>query len=535
MVHHQQRQRGGDCVLNQPVIVKHTEKGQAAVFMILASGIFLFGVMGLALDISRWYTEKQAVTAGADAAAEAAMMSVFDGTNSGGTSPFFPPAAITCTGGAGDPAPCQYATFNGLNQNGDSVNISFPASAAGVSLSPYDPYPVTQVNVQRPVPLTLMNYFLLANGFSTSNGPLTVNVQATAAIVMTESPVPLIVTHPTLTQAFTASGPLTLCGGPQRGIQVNSSDPAAVNLTAVVNLSNAGPTDPAANCSGTGADFGVWGQPTAAPAQLTLGTGNYIEPASPIWDPLASVAAPALPAAHAPPVTDTPGGPFGCPATAPANCTVYYPGLYNGAGDSIPAATDTNTVMAFTPGIYYMQGANFGSGTEAMLMAVGQTDTATGTGWTGNMLVYMTGTGVPAATGAINITSNVIAGLTPAVNLVGAPITTTNNDINSAYDGMLFFADPTSAAQTHTISDLGGGILLSGTIYITNTLPLMLANPAQYQTLQLQGNGTTSVVDGEIITSALSVSGNGFTVARTPGSTGTSTAEVLVRQIALVN
>ncbi len=503
--------------MRHPVFASKKESGQALLVVIAALGIFILAALGFALDISRWYTEKQVLHSQADAAAQAAMMSVFDGTEL--TDGFLPPFPVTCGGSS---TPCQYATQNGF-QTGDTVTVNFPlfGGAPGVPLSPTDLINVTRVTAKRPVPLTFMQYVMGNPRVS----PLSVTVQATAAIVQINSTVPLIVTHPTLSGALNVSGPLTVCGGPERGIEVNSSDAAAANVTATINLAQGGPTDTNATCSGNGASLAVWGGPTGAPGPVSLGSGQYVQPASPIRDPLASVAAPALPAAHLPSVTDTPGGANGCPATAPANCTVYYPGLYTGAADSIPAATDTNTIMAFTPGIYYMQGANFGSGTEGMVMAVGQTDPTTG--WTGNMLVYMTGTGAPATTGAVNITSNVIAGLTPAVNLVGSPFA-------SPYEGMLFFVDRTAAAQTHTISDAGGGLSLSGAIYMTNYLGVMLIAPAQYQTLQLTGNGAGSSISGLIVASALSVSGTGFTVSRTPGTTGTSTALIPVRQVALV-
>src|SRR5690242_5086770 len=97
-------------------------------------------------------------------------------------------------------------------------------------------------------------------------------------------------------------------------------------------------------------------------------------------------------------------------------------------------------------------------------MSTGLTDPKTSTGWTGNMLVYMTGptTSGIASTGYVNITSNGTA------NLVGSPSA-------SAYRGILVFQDRSSAGHNtanhtnpHALSG-GGSISLTGTLYFNNT------------------------------------------------------------------
>jgi hypothetical protein len=132
------------------------------------------------------------------------------------------------------------------------------------------------------------------------------------------------------------------------------------------------------------------------------------------------------------------------------------------------------------------------------------------------MLFYLTGPGSPAATGAISINSNAggcIGGVCSA--LQGSPN-------SSSYKGILFFVDRTAAAATHSI-DGGATITMTGTIY-TNS------DPAHYQTLHYQGNGSgTTVLVGEIITNVLELQG-------TPGIVMNLNSSVVyyVDQLALV-
>ena len=51
---------------------------------------------------------------------------------------------------------------------------------------------------------------------------------------------------------------------------------------------------------------------------------------------------------------------------------------------------------------------------------------------------------------------------------------------------------------------------LQGTIYLTNSLPVMQGNPAQYQSLSLGGgSGSGTLIEGEIIVGTLSMGGRG--------------------------
>jgi len=394
-----------------------------------------------------------------------------------------------------------------------------------------------------------------------------VSATATAAIVNIDSPIPIIITHPTLPGSFNLGGSgstfkIQVCGGPGQSIQVNSSSSTAVtwNGNPVVDLSKAGPADDG-NCStGTGASFGVSGGPSGANTILGcvsattvtgctyLGsTGFFIDPSPLIADPLAGVSAPPDPTiANAldlnPPNGSLAPGSHGCPATASSNCVLYFPGKYTSV-DAIDVKTQT---AVFAPGIYYM----YGTGADFTLdsngdpfMATGYTDSSTsgvpttgnccgtGTNWTQNMLIYMTGptSSGQTATGTFSVNAN--AGkqynaypTAPYSFMIGSPT-------GSSYKGIFLFVDRNSSAHTHSING-GASLAITGTIYMTsnfNTGPT--GSPANvYQTLSLQGSsGGNTRLMGEIITSTIDLQG-------TPGIVMNlnSTVAYRVSKVALV-
>jgi hypothetical protein len=359
-----------------------------------------------------------------------------------------------------------------------------------------------------------------------------VKATATAAIVYISAPVPILVTHPTLISSFSMNGTptVTICGGPSRSIQVNSNNGTANDVSgsggsAVIDLSHAGPADTNGTCTtGTGADFGSRGGPTSTFAPLSghLGTtGHYVQPDDLMQDPLANVAPPPIPtnSGNMGNFITVSSGQHGCPVSS---CRLYFPGLYS-SGLNIGGGSIT---ALFVPGIYYMQStAGFGCTANCtMAMSTGDTDTYTGTGWTGNMLVYNTG---PAAT-PTNVGRFDISG-TGSVTLVGSPP-------GSSYKGILFFQDRSSVAHVDTNPQahrLGGGgdLTLTGTIYLTNTIATMTTTSGQYQALKLQGGpGSGTHIQGEIIVGVLDLGGNGGITMNL-----NSTSAILVSQIALVN
>jgi hypothetical protein len=155
----------------------------------------------------------------------------------------------------------------------------------------------------------------------------------------------------------------------------------------------------------------------------------------------------------------------------------------------------TNFTADSNGNMYYATGLLDSNKTNAPSTA---TCCGTGTGWgastntpaNSGILVYMTGSGSPASIGAITVKSNSI------VNLVGSP----NGSVDK---GILFFADRNAAAQTHSL-DGGGGLTLTGTIYTNSSNNTSTV----YQTVHFQGNaGSSTVLSGEIITSALDLQG----------------------------
>jgi hypothetical protein len=515
------------------------ERGSAVVLLVASLGFFLLGAMGLAIDGAQLYAQRQMAQSAADAAAQAGIVSIFDGGTSGiSTSVYYCTAASTTS-------PCTYASKNGYTAG----NCTSPSSAApgadciyvnsnpGVPVSPgvldsqTSPNEL-QVTITRAVPMTLMKIA----GINSLN----VTARATAAIVDVTSPVPIIVTHPWMSGSFSGSGSITICGGPQRSIQVNSSSAGSLSASGLaVDLSKAGPADPGNCTTGTGADFGDFGG-GSPPSSLSLGTtGHYIQPADPILDPLASVPTPC----SIPPYCSTaPGSKLlvyqedGCPAMG--GCTLFYPGIYISTGIGTAGACPTPPSSAspasctalFSPGIYYLTGPiggvgvgfNVGAGGVAMMATGVPADPTTGTG----MLVYLTGppsttvsgcSGPAAQTGTINVAAGGV------VNLTGSPS-------SSLYKGILFFVDRSAAGNglntgVHSIAATvtGGGIYATDSV---SQMGLSSSTPCgQYQTLQLQGSGIQ--IAGKVIASALQVNGS-MTINLDPNP-------VTVRQIALVN
>jgi hypothetical protein len=477
----------------------------------------------------------------ADAAAQAGILSIFDGTNAlTGNAANFPTTNFSCSSYLNS-TPCKYASYNGFTSPGDTINVSFPTSASGVSLSTVDPTNLITVNVSRNVPTTFMR--LLGPTFTP------ISATATAAIVSVKAPVPILVTHPTLDQAFLigGNGSVKICGGPSRSIQVNSGagaipgDPGHAFApqgngggSTTIDLTHAGTADDGHCNTGTGADMGVWGVGnTSSIANVSTGSGAYLAKASPIDDPLAGVIPPTNPGVPGSLSTLTAGSGI-CPSTAgSAGCTVIGPGEWpNGI-------YYTSTTVLVKPGIYYIDGSQTHGSTQYafnctatcnMQMVTGTADPTTGWDGTrlgGGALFYMTGTTTTSTQGGHTTTTStygvVNVGSSSAISLIGSPQT-------SSYDGILFFEDHNAPALSHSLGG-SGAMTLVGTIYLTNNLSTMLSTPTQYQSLTLTGSsGGNTLIEGEIIVSQLTLQGTpNITMDLDPNST------LVVRKIALVN
>lgn len=457
--------------------------------------------------------------AAADAAAEAGIMSLYDSTNVSTAPHYFDPSTGVHTCGASAAGtPCYYAqTLNGFNSASTSDTVTYEPNPSGVSIASLSAVPVNllRVTVSRNVPTTLMRLL----------GPTvtTVTASGTAAILDVPSAVPIIVTHPTNpgSLSFNGNPTITITGGPSKSVEVNSSDPGAVQTiscsNATVDLSLAGPNH-------NGADFGVWapGGSTSPCFIFKPGTkpGQYVH-ASPIPDPLASVPVPSptgLTSRAGP--TTVAVGTNGCPSAI--GCPLYQPGLYS-SGISVKAS-NTNGVSLFAPGLYYISSGGFNMlSNSAAQMATGMSaDPNFPEIGTAGMVVFNTGTN---KADIFNFDAN--AGAASPITLVGAPD-------SSQWKGVLFYEDPTASGGTHlgtgpspghTIQG-GGTINLTGTIYMSTRSGV---DSTHFQNLSLQGkSGSTTNLIGEIIVNTLSLGG-------TPRINMTLDSQLLiVRQVALV-
>jgi len=550
-------------------IVRQSEKGQAVLLVLLAMSIFLFGALGMAVDGSQLFAQRQMAQMAADAAAQAGIVTIFNGSTAIGTSSYY------CTS-SNVTSPCTYAQKNNFTPGATACSSGADATPGndcvkvdpnpGVSVTGLDPGTPNelQVTVTRSVPMTVLKMVGLNS--------IDVSARATAAILDIMAPVPILVTQPWQSGSFDVnSGNVTvvITGGSQRSIQVNSSNSGSIYspFHPQVNLSGAGP-------NGTGGDLGDFGGPSGGvavlnPAPSSSNTIHFIQPADPISDPLAGVSAPSLPGnAHAP--VSLANGAYGCPAAPPKPCMLYFPGVYSNT--NIGSISVQNQTAVFAPGIYYMtgsgssQGAGFSNGANGnILMATGLTDSGTtvsytldaatqidaggvasccGTdqGWdgtqaNGGVMFYFTGptvTSVGNGAHACSPTSpaanigQLSLGANGTVSLIGSPTSGT-------YKGILFFIDHTALSQTLSLGGGTSSITLYGTIYATDSISQMgtssSAACSQNQQVYLTGaSGSQTTITGEIITSALQLDGGG-TITMTLSPLALTT----VRQIALIN
>jgi hypothetical protein len=526
------------------------QSGQAIVMVVVFVGLVLMGSLGLAIDSGQLYGHRQMAQVAADAAAEAGIISIFGHTNSTTYNNVLNGTAFTCTNGSDTRSPCAYARLNGFGLSGstDTVSVDFPDPSSpvltGVSgLTTHFTPNAVHVLITRNVGTTFLRLF----GASATSS---IKAAGTAAILNVVNPVPIIVLHPTLFHAFETggSGGITVCGGPQQSIQVNSrhsTEATSVSGNNKIDLSHAGPLDDGFCNTGTGSDFGTFGGPSAQPGGIQLGNSksHYYQPSLPINDPFADVAAPSKPlidrdcstttcGVGTPPVSvpigltatgDCPSSTALAPLTGPTGgdtsvttCTIYLPGNY-------PKGIQVQGTLAiFNPGVYFIDGVpasgkpGFASGSHGHLMMC---KTACVPDTSGNfnengMLVYLDSDG-----------GNLDAGSNGSLHLTGS-------DEAGAYKGLLFFGSRGAAGQTGAngtnAHSLGGGseMGLSGSIYLTNSglsgcylgtetvpnfkVPGTELGCDRYQTLSLSGNsGSSTTLKGQIVVSVLQLKGGG--------------------------
>jgi Flp pilus assembly protein TadG len=519
--------------------LKREEEGQAIILVGLAMSFFLIAAVGLGIDGSNLYSQRTMAQTTADAVAQAAIMSIFDGTDTAAKAGFVAAdkGTFTCDSTNTAATPCKYASLNGFsNASGDTIKLSFynandlPASLSTIPVSDAttDPVSVVQVTISRPVSTFLVR---LAGPASS-----TATAIATAAIVKIVSPTPLVVTDPNNASSLTGNGnpTITICGGPTQSVQVNSSDSSGYDGRATVDLSHAGPNDTAGDCTaGTGADFGVFGGESASTAGCPSGscpvntgtTGKYIT-SSPVQDPFAGVSPPPDPNSSAtlnPTTKPVPAGTDGC--VQAGGCTLYSPGHY--ASD--PNVKSVNAL--FAPGVYYMtKGLSItlttgGGANDSGMCAAPTPDCPTDANTGNGVLFYDTGTldaSGFAQTSGFNITTgnNIsFVGPTPTQVVNGETVP------GPPYYNIAFWENrnavahygngQTSNGGAHSLGQGTGCFQVTGTIYMTNTQAIMTnksdANyPQHVQYVNYGGNPcSTTTTQGDIIVSDLKLNGNG--------------------------
>jgi Flp pilus assembly protein TadG len=209
------------------------ERKKETLGVVVAMSIFLIAALGLAVDGGQVCAQRQMAQAAADAAAEAGIMSIFNGTNSTAANPFgtgsAPIASYVCTT-SNLRTPCVYALYNGFGATAsDTVTLSYPATVSGVTLAP-GTVPAFTVTVQRTLQTGLIRF--LPGVPATSS----ITAKATAGLVGTVSPNCIYVLDPSASSAFQANNGATVtvtgCG-----VSVNSTSASALSVTGGATLS----------------------------------------------------------------------------------------------------------------------------------------------------------------------------------------------------------------------------------------------------------------------------------------------------------
>ncbi len=536
---------------------RKNEKGQATLILVLALGLVLVGGMGLAIDGANLYHQQQMAQVAADAAATAAAMNIFRGNyvHSPPEVTDFPVnTSFTCTTTA-TRLPCQFARENGFGSiAADKVIVDYPTCTVSGG-SPYGscgygdtlasdlPAGVpsqVRVTVKRDVNNSIIR--MLGMGAIT-----TIGTTATAAVVEVLSPTPIIITDYKNPDSLYLNGTnsITVCGGPSQSVQVNSTDLAAYHEpsggTGYIYLQYGGDADDGDCVNGTGSNFGITGGPTGSGGgtvnRVNLGTTGQYTYHSPIPDPYAGVPMPGQTGAPVIPpiptgtnpitVTSSSSPNYGC--TAPnaqgTTCKVYKAGKYGTcAGCTKFDFTGVNNII-FMPGLYYVQGGgatfkNDNGGTLPLLDPTSPNsnpknpytgtictgciaDADTGTG----MVIFDTGDGNHNGGGFDINTGAFIAFQGPTKTQVIAG----NTVPAGPYYGLTMWEDNQSTNFIpHQLGQGNGCFQVQGTVYITPTLDIMMAHPAQTKYQEVQYSGTPcsdTVLKGDIVVSDLTLNG----------------------------
>lgn len=311
-----------------------SQRGQTFLVIVVFICLFLLAMLGVATDYTQIWAHRQMAQVAADAACQAGAADLFVNSvdsgapGTGGLTSFawIPSTANTgsfdCSTNTTSP-PCTYASLNGYS--GSSVSVSFPSSISGVTALPTNlstPVPYIQVVVTDAVPMQFTQLV-------TSRSSVNITATAGCGVAPVNEPIPLVILHQTAASSLSVTGTakVTILGGPQRAVQIDSNSTTAVTVSTTadtINLSQAGP-------SNNGADFAVFGGPSTKPAGIDTGSGKYLFPSIPIGDPFAGTSSPSQPATKGT-ATPVPFGINGCPD--PNGCVEFTAGDYTNCGTS---------------------------------------------------------------------------------------------------------------------------------------------------------------------------------------------------------
>jgi hypothetical protein len=359
------------------------EEGQAAISLVVILGLFALGVLGFGVDLSNVWFHRQAARAAADSACQAGAIDMLAGASSTGPgSGFTTGTASNCVSTPGSTM-CSYAAANGYSGAGlsstaasNAVSWTFPNTVSGVTANAGNSYMAVTVSEN------VRTYFM---SLLSPSKYQTLNVVCTCGVVQVKAAAPMVVLHPTMSGSFyyTGGGELDIIGGPQRGLQVNSSSSTAISWasSAIINLSLGGPNN-------TGSDAAIVGGPSTIPNNGGTGTGNtgfnggttgsWKSSVLPVSDPYGTVPVPTS-VKLVTPTGGTSGtwvgyGTDNCPDhNAPAyagngvatNCIEFSPGYYP-SGLVLP---NNYSTVIFKPGIYYLNGSLVAGGSNTLRMA----------------------------------------------------------------------------------------------------------------------------------------------------------------------
>lgn len=507
------------------------ETGQASVLMVVTL-TFLLASLGFAVDLVNMWFHRQSIQTAADAACLAGAMDMLDGV--GGVSTpgknFTVGTASNCVTSP-TASICKYAGFNGFSgagytasTSGNSVAWTFPSASSVPGVTAPSSTITTTPFLQVSVTENIRTWFMSLVGIQYQ----AVTAASTCGLTPIRAAPPLVVLNPSVANALSLSGgpSVSVIGGPQRSMQVNSASNSAVYLggSSTLDFTKAGPL-------GTGGDLGIVGADPSSSSYSGGTTGRWLSSVSPLPDPYAGVPAPAKPAT----CTQCSGTSVahywdGCPDSS--GCTEYSPGYYP-SGIKVK-----DTTAIFLPGLYYLGGDLTGDSNSILRNAwtykstVGPTPApstpADGvmfflTGGAGMSFVSNSGSktvdAVPSSYLVCNSGQTLPSGVPASLNgnVLWAQCTTNGTYDNYANTlvhspdtesttgsrGMLVYLDRTSTPPYNLSAGGGGSMAFAGTFYLHQ------ANSYGDIFSLSGGSGTGTYVIGKIVTDELALGGNG--------------------------